>query len=293
MARVRLIILLFGVAAAAPSLAQAPAPLLVDAAWLAQHINDRNLVVLHVDDEADYKAGHLPGARFVTMQQVSRMPGPGSPLVLELLPADELRTRLQALGISDDSRIVVYFGRNGGFPSATRIVLTLDYIGLGGQTSMLDGGAPAWVRSGHALSTAVPPVAPGTLSARPTRAVAVDAEFVKSVAQKPAHTLVDGRAPVFYTGIQESMGGRGHIPGAVNIPFTDIIDSELMVDRARVEKLFRSAGVKPGDTVVAYCHIGQQGTAVVFGARLLGHQVVLYDGSMQDWVSNKRGELVK
>ena len=53
MARVRLIILLFGVAAAAPSLAQAPAPLLVDAAWLAQHINDRNLVVLHVDDEAE------------------------------------------------------------------------------------------------------------------------------------------------------------------------------------------------------------------------------------------------
>ena len=62
MTRVRLIVLLFGVAAAAPSLAQAPAPLLVDAAWLAQHINDRNLVVLHVDDEADYKAGHLPGA---------------------------------------------------------------------------------------------------------------------------------------------------------------------------------------------------------------------------------------
>jgi thiosulfate/3-mercaptopyruvate sulfurtransferase len=66
-----------------------------------------------------------------------------------------------------------------------------------------------------------------------------------------------------------------------------------MVDRARVETLFRSAGVKPGDTVVAYCHIGQQGTAVVFGARLLGHQVVLYDGSMQDWASNKRGEIVK
>jgi thiosulfate/3-mercaptopyruvate sulfurtransferase len=221
------------------------------------------------------------------------MPGPGSPLVLELLPPDDLRTRLQALGISDDSRIVVYFGRNGGFPSATRIVLTLDYIGLGGQTSMLNGGAPAWTRGGHALSTSVPPVTPGTLSATPTRAVAVDAEFVRSVAQKPAHTLVDGRAAVFYTGIQESMGASGHIPGAVNIPFTDIIDSELMVDRARVETLFRSAGVKPGDTVVAYCHIGQQGTAVVFGARLLGHQVVLYDGSMQDWASNKRGEIVK
>ncbi len=111
--------------------------------------------------------------------------------------------------------------------------------------------------------------------------------------QKPAHTVVDGRAAQFYTGIGETYGKSGHIPGAVNIPFTQIIDSELMVDRARVEGLFRAAGVKPGETVVAYCHIGQQGTAVVFGARLLGHQVVLYDGSMQDWATNGRGDVVK
>ncbi len=175
---VRLIVLLSGLAAAAPSGAQTPAPLLVDAAWLSQHINDRNLVVLHVDDEADYKSGHIPGARFVTMQQVSRMPGPGSPLVLELLPPDELRTRLQALGISDDSRIVVYFGSNGGFPSATRIILTLDYIGLGAQTSLLNGGVAAWTRSGQTLTPAVPAVTPGRLTARPTKAVVVDAAFV-------------------------------------------------------------------------------------------------------------------
>ena len=273
--------------------ARGVAPLLVDAAWLAQHINDRNLVVLHVDDEAEYKAGHIPGARFVTMQQVSRGPGPDNPLVLELLPPEELRTRLQALGIADDSRIVLYFGRNGSFPSATRVALTLDYIGLGDQTSLLNGGVAAWTRSGQALTAAVPAVTPGKMSARPTKAVVVDAEFVKSVASKPRHTLVDGRAAMFYTGISDTYGKSGHIPGAVNVPFTQIIDSELMLDKARIEGLFRAAGVKPGDTVVAYCHIGQQGTAVVFGARLLGHPVVLYDGSMQDWGSNNRGPVVK
>jgi thiosulfate/3-mercaptopyruvate sulfurtransferase len=89
------------------------------------------------------------------------------------------------------------------------------------------------------------------------------------------------------------MGRNGHIPGAVNIPFTEIADSELMIDRARLEKLYRTAGVKPGDTVVVYCHIGQQGTAIVFGARLLGHQAVLYDGSMQDWANNNRGSVEK
>ena len=105
----------------------------------------------------------------------------------------------------------------------------------------------------------------GKLSARPPKNVVVDAEFVKSVQQRPNHMLVDARAPVFYTGIQPTMNDKsGHIPGAVNIPFTQITDNELLIDRARVEALFRKAGVKPGDTVVVYCHVGQQATAVVF-----------------------------
>ena len=61
----------------------------------------------------------------------------------------------------------------------------------------------------------------------------------------------------------------------------------------RVEALFRKAGVKAGDTVVAYCHVGQQATAVIFGARLLGNPVVLYDGAFQDWAVNSRGPVEK
>jgi thiosulfate/3-mercaptopyruvate sulfurtransferase len=299
----RFVLALAAMVLASPAFAQAAAPaqgratppaggatpLLVDAAWLSQHLNDRNLVILHVDDEAEYKAGHIPGARFITMQHVAVQ----GPLTLELPAPGDLRTRLQALGISDDSRIVVYVGRNGAFPSATRVILTLDHAGLGDQTALLNGGVAAWTRAGQTLTAALPTVTPGRLTARPTKPVVVDAEFVKTVGQKPAHTLVDGRAGVFYTGVSATYGNSGHIPGAVNIPFTQIIDSELMVDRARIEGLFRAAGVKPGDTVVAYCHIGQQGTAVVFGARLLGHPVVLYDGSMQDWATNSRGPVVK
>ena len=121
----------------------------------------------------------------------------------------------------------------------------------------------------------------------------VDAEFVKSVPQRPNHALVDARAPVFYTGIEPTMNKSGHIPGAVNIPFTQITDNELRIDKARVEALFRQAGVRPGDTVVVYCHIGQQATAVIFGARLLGHTVALYDGAFQDWAVNDRGPVEK
>jgi thiosulfate/3-mercaptopyruvate sulfurtransferase len=289
----RVLLTLVALAIVPAAFAQTPAPLLVDAAWLADHANDRNIVILHVDDEAEYRAGHIPNARFVSMQQVSKAPGPDSPLVLELLPPDDLRARLQNLGISDNSRIVVYGGTNGGFQSATRVILTLDYAGLGGQTSLLNGGLSAWKRLNRRVTTDVPPVTPGVLSARPPKVVTVDAEYVKAIAQKPAHVLADGRAAAFYTGVTPTMGVAGHIPGAVSLPVTEITDSELMVDRARLEAMFKAAGVKPGDTVIAYCHIGQQGTTVVFAARLLGHPTMLYDGSMQDWTSNKRGAVVK
>ena len=285
---VRVIAALAALLAPAPLAAQ-NAPLLVDAAWLSQHLNDRNLVVLQVDDESDYRAGHIPGARFTSMGALANP----KPTMLDLPAPDDLRSRLQALGISDDSRIVVTYGKNGPVQSATRVILTLDYMGLGGQTSLLNGGNAVWSRAGQTLSTAAPAITPGTLTAKPTKPVVVDAEFVKSLPNRPAHILVDARAPSYYRGIEASMGALGHITGAVNIPFTDIYDSQLLLDPSQIEKRFRAAGVKPGDTVVAYCHIGQQGTAVVFGARLLGHPVVLYDGSMHDWETNKRGPLVK
>jgi 3-mercaptopyruvate sulfurtransferase SseA len=92
----RLFVVLVLLAIAPAAFAQSPVPLLVDTAWLTQHINDRNLVVLHVDGEPEYKSGHIPGARFVTMQQVSRAPGPDNPLVLELAYSHDLRKALHA-----------------------------------------------------------------------------------------------------------------------------------------------------------------------------------------------------
>jgi thiosulfate/3-mercaptopyruvate sulfurtransferase len=275
--------------------AQTPAPLLVDAAWLSQHINDRQLIVLHVGSRAEYDAGHIPGARYITEDDVARPHDMAKgDLMLELPPIEELRAKVASFGISDDSRIVVYFGKTGAVQSSTRIIFTLDYLGLGDRTSLLNGGLPAWTRTGHATTAAVPSAVQGTLSPRPAKPVVVDAEFVKSIASRPNTKLVDARAAVFFNGIEPTMNGaRGHIPGAVNIPFSQITDDNLMIDRARVAMLFASAGVKPGDTVVAYCHVGQQGTAVVFGARLLGYTVMLYDGSFQDWAMNKRGAVEK
>ena len=282
--------------AAAPAKGQETPGLLVDVEWLSGHLGDRGLVILHAGDKAGYEAGHIPGARFITEDDVAAPHDMSNPrdMMLELPAPEALRAKVASFGISDDSRIVVYFGKNGGVPSATRIIFTLDYLGLGARTSLLNGGLGAWQAAGKMVTTAVPAAAAGKLSPRPVNPVVVDAAFVGSVTQRPNHTLVDARAPVFYTGIQPTMANKaGHIPGAVNIPFTEITDTQLLIDRARVEALFRKAGVKPGDTVVAYCHVGQQATAVIFAARLLGHRTVLYDGAFQDWAVNNRGAVEK
>ena len=77
---------------------------------------------------------------------------------------------------------------------------------------------------------------------------------------------------------------KGHVPGAVNIPFFTVTATDLTLKSAdELTAIFEAAGIKKSDRVIAYCHIGQQATAVVFAARTLGIDAVLYDGSFQDW----------
>lgn len=264
---------------------QSSSELLVSAEWLKQNLDDPKLVLLHVGERPQYDSAHIPGARFITMGDVS-LPRDPAKLALELPPRDSLRRRLEAFGINDDSRIVVYYGRDWVSPS-TRILLALDYAGLGGRASLLNGGMQAWQHAGGAVTASVPAVRHGKLSALAGRDVVVEADFVAGIAKRPGHALVDARAAVFYEGTEEADGKRGHIPGAKSIPFTVVANDELMVDVAALEKAFRDAGVRRGDTVVGYCHVGQQATAMLFAARLLGHDVRLYDGSFQDW--SRRG----
>jgi thiosulfate/3-mercaptopyruvate sulfurtransferase len=271
-------------------------PLLVDVNWLSRHLNDRDLVILHVGDEAGYKSAHIPGARFITMESVSRPmahDGHTKELMIELPSKDELQKKIAAFGISDDSRIVVYYATDGVVPAATRIVFTLDSFGLGDHTSVLNGGMSAWRAAGMQLTAVIPPPGTGKLSPHKGKKLVVNADFVKSDAHKAGYKLVDARAEVFYKGIEPTYEKSGHIPGAVNIPFTQITDNKQNIDRDRAEAVFKAAGVAPGDTVVAYCHIGMQATEVLFAARLLGHAVLLYDGAFEDWATNNRGPVEK
>ncbi|HEV7572252.1 MAG TPA: rhodanese-like domain-containing protein [Thermoanaerobaculia bacterium] len=262
--------------------------LVVDAAWLKAHLADPDLVLLHVGDKEEYEAAHIPGARFVSQQDISVSDHSGKGLMLEMLPAEDLRHRLEALGISDKSRVIVYYGKDWVSPS-TRVMFTLDYAGLGARSSLLDGGQEAWVRAGGAVTKDVAAAKRGTLSALKLRPLVVDAATVKARLGTPGVAVVDGRDAAYYDGVET--GGAhgqqhrtGHIRGALSIPFTSITDDRLLIkSEAELAAIFAKAGVKANDTVIGYCHIGQQTTAMLFAARTLGHPVLLYDGSFEDW----------
>ena len=263
--------------------------LVVSTSWLADHLTDANLVIFQLGVKADYDAGHIPGARFITLDDVAitDRANPAS-LTLQMPAADDLRARLEKIGVRDNSRVVISYGRDR-IASATRVLFTLDHAGLGARASVLDGGSEAWVREGRQMSSEVPAPVAGKLSALTTRPSIVDAAFVRSHLSSPGFVVIDGRTKAFYDGVQtggsaERLHKTGHIAGAKNVPYTDTLTAEQLLKPADgLAALFKGAGVKAGDTIIGYCHIGQQATAMLFAARTLGFTVLLYDGSFEDW----------
>ena len=258
--------------------------LLVSADWLAENIGDPGLVLLHVGAKEDYLQEHIPGAHYVERDQMS---APGSheagSLVLELPEPEAFQAALRSYGVAADSRIVVYWGSESVTPTA-RVVFTLDWAGQGDRTVLLDGGLGAWKQAGGAVTADLPAEGNGTVQIDPRSGLVVDAAWVQEHMDGTGYALVDGRAPVFFDGLREDQGKSGHLPGAGNLPWTELVDESLHLKGAdELRALFSAAGVEPGDTVVGYCHIGQFATLVLFAARTLGHEVVLYDGAFQDW----------
>jgi thiosulfate/3-mercaptopyruvate sulfurtransferase len=285
------------VTAAGHSAARAASPresMLTPVSWLAQHLSDPHVVILQVGETATYKREHVPGAQAADMGEFAApmdhsASAPASQLMLELPTDDSLRTTLRGFGVSDNSHIVIVESDNW-FSQSTRIYLTLVHAGLEANTSLLDGGLAAWKAAGQKTTSDIPPAKAGTLSPLKTVQVTVDRAYVEAHEKTPGVTIVDARSTEAWEGKQNSATREGeqkfgHIPGAHSLPFGKLWDQDKSALRpaAELEKLFADAGVKPDETVIGYCWVGQFATATLFAAQSLGHKVLLYDGSMDEW----------
>jgi thiosulfate/3-mercaptopyruvate sulfurtransferase len=256
--------------------------ILVSTQWLSEHLADPDLVVIQVASmRRDYLSGHIPGARYLWPGYLA-MSNPD--LSYQALPVSQMDTTLEAIGVSNTSRIVLC-GVSGNVSPTARVFLTLEYLGLGGHISVLDGGFDAWKREGRPVSTDIPPVKRGSFTPAVQTSVFASAEEVLADIRKEGTSIVDARAPGFYDGTTPNgMPRSGHVPGARNIFYSTLVDSvNKMLPVEKLASMFAGAGVGDKDRVVAYCHVGQTASLVYFAARLLGHQASLYDGSFEEW----------
>jgi thiosulfate/3-mercaptopyruvate sulfurtransferase len=262
--------------------------LLVSSEWLSGRTQDPGVVVLHVgSDRGEYERGHIPGARFLPLSAiVTERDGVPN----ELPSVAQLDSVFESVGVSDDSRVVVY----GAPLAAARTFFTLDYLGHGDRTALLNGGLGEWKAAGRPLSTDPPRATRGDFTPHPAPERVVNAEWVRDHLADPAVALVDARSEAQFSGAEPGHPGlrAGQIPGAGNVYWQELLDSvrePALEDSGLLERKFRAAGAGPGDTVVTYCNSGMQASVAYFVARYLGYDTKMYDGSLTDW--SRRPEL--
>jgi thiosulfate/3-mercaptopyruvate sulfurtransferase len=236
-----------------------------------------------------YLTAHIPGARYADLNQDLSAPiGPDSGR--HPLPApDAFAARLESLGIGNHTQVVAYDDANGSL--AARLWWMLRWMGHD-AVAVLDGGLKAWISSGGALESAEP--APGAEHFAPQvdfHAALSTAELERGLRQ-PKLMLVDARAPERYAGHVEPIDSiAGHIPGAVNHPFTANLDADnrfLPASELKRRWEERLAG-KDAKDLVAMC-----GSGVTACHNLLSLEVAglpgakLYSGSWSEWIRDPR-----
>ncbi len=264
------------------------AGMVVTTEWLAAHANDPGLSVLHVGaDRQSYEAGHIPGAHFVALREIA-VTREGTPN--ELPPAADLTRLFERLGIGDGGQIVLYGDEQGLL--AARLFFTLDYLGHGNRTALLDGGLETWRAEGRAVSTQEPASSPHPFTPRLNPDVLVTLPIVRDVSwlvirrRDAPWVLIDARPEAQFIGTEPGADVQrpGHIPGATSVFWQRALASPerpMLRSVAELRRLYADAA--PGRTIITYCRTGVQASFGYFVARYLGYPAKMYDGSFVEW----------
>ncbi len=261
---------------------------LVETQWVADHFNDPNVrLVESNEDPLLYETGHIPGAVkvdwFTTLQH---------PLRRDFIDKGQFEELCRRLGIGNDTTVVFYGDKNNWF--ACYAFWLFAYYGHS-NLKIMNGGRTKWVAEGRPLTQDVPAYPTTNYTAKdPDPAVRAFREDVFRQMEKGL-PLVDVRSPQEYSGElihmpnypQEGAQRGGHIPGAVNIPWAQAVNTEdsTFKSAAELRQLYEQYGITPDKEVIAYCRIGERSSLTWFVLRyLLGYpNVKNYDGSWTEW----------
>ena len=268
---------------------------LVSAAELATHLDDPAWVVVDVRHElsqpdtwgeAQYRAGHVPGAVFAHLDRDLSGAKTGRNGRHPLPPPDTFAATLSRLGIGNATQIVAYDQRNGAY--AARLWWMLRWLGHD-AVAVLDGGFEAWQRAGLPVSTDIPAPSPARFAIRRTGPT-VETPQVEVALTTGALLLIDARGAERYRGDVEPLDPvAGHIPGAVSRPFTANLGAEgrFRPPSALRDEFAAIVAGRPLDAVVHQC-----GSGVTACHNLLAMEIAgmtgsqLYPGSWSEWCAD-------
>jgi thiosulfate/3-mercaptopyruvate sulfurtransferase len=265
---------------------------LVGTDWLAAHLGDPQVRVVDSSFKLpgitptareDYDKGHIPGAVFFDIDDVCE---PGTSLPHMIPSPDVFASKVGALGIGDDDRVVVY--DSAGLSSAARAWWMLRMFGHS-NVALLDGGLPKWRAEGRPLDTAVPTPQLRRFTARFDPSLVRDKHALIGNLATRREQVVDARAAGRFDGTTpEARPGLrgGHIPGSRNVPFELVTDpgTRQLKSADELARLFRDAGVALDRPIVTSCGSGVTACALAFALHLIGHPgAAVYDGSWSEW----------
>lgn len=250
---------------------------LVDADWTAANLHDPGITIVGLVPADDFSAGHIPGAAQVDWPDLEVVET-GDQSIASW--RGEIEGILTKLGIERADTVVVH--DNGSFYAA-RLWWILHQLGHA-DVRILNGGLETWTAAGYDVESgeATPEPASERYVGEPDETALAQIEEVEAALEEGATILVDARTPDEYR--------AGHIPGAVNIPFTENAVSDgppTWKSASDLRAMYTAAGVTPDMRVIPYCTTGVRSAATYFTLRLLGYEdVSLFTGSYVEWTSD-------
>jgi thiosulfate/3-mercaptopyruvate sulfurtransferase len=257
-------------------------PLLIEPESLQACLTDPAVLIVDLCDPASYAAGHIPGAVPLDYADLVRV----EPPAMGLLPtAEHLSDVLSRLGLTSERQVVAYDNQGNG--RAGRLLWTLATLGHQ-RASLLNGGLHAWEAAGGPLEAPVRHPARSAYQARFLNPAAVaDRDYILARLGQPDLALVDTRTPAEYAGLDVRAARGGHIPGAVNLNWTDAMDSQrqwrFQPDPV-LRGLLETRDVTPDKEVIVYCQTHHRSAHTYWVLRYLGYTKVRgYPGAWSEW----------
>lgn len=265
--------------------------LLVSTAWLESHLKDPDLRILDGsaflpgsdrDARAEYDAAHIPGARFFDIDEISDA---RSDLPHMAPTPEKFMSRLRAMGVGDGHQVVVYDSQ--GLFSAARVWWLFRLMGQP-NVAVLDGGLPKWQAEGRATEDMPPVIRDRHMTARRQNHMVKDVTQVSAAVKLGDHTILDARPAARFRGeAPEPRPGlrSGHIPGARNVPHTDLLNEDgTMKSPDALRAVFDAAGADLTRPVITTCGSGLTAAVINLALERIGiSDHALYDGSWTEW----------